>query len=165
MGALTEVEIFDQMATQFRVAGEACDRLAARPSGGVTYDRLRKALRLLQGCCRQASVWREDARWLPIAQKLNECHHRAGDWLRGIKQQDGRRLKLAPGTLHPAFLMLAALLRQLAQVADTIRHQRTGRVGMILPRELPGPHRDTRPVGWRDITPCGILLPHGASFH
>jgi hypothetical protein len=166
MGALTEREIFDQMATSFRLAIEDCDALAAAPVDGVTYDRFRKQLRLIEGCAKQANTWREDTRWLVFIRLTSGCHQRAGDWLRGIKDpMTGLRTKIAPGTLHPAFEMLAANLRELQKLMIRMRDAATGRVGMILPEPLAGPHRDTRPAGWRapppNLTPGGLLLPDG----
>lgn len=161
MGALTEVEIFDCMQHNFRVAITCCEALARRPSGGVTYDRFRRALRMIEGCCKQANCWREDTRWLSIGRMMAEVHKRAGDWLRGIVQEDGTRRAVPRGELHPAFEMLAEHLNGFMKVAEQIRTQATGRIGMILPEPLPGPHRDTRPVGWRR-TGTGLLVPAGA---
>jgi hypothetical protein len=170
MGVLTEVEIFDCLATNFRLAIEACEALAKRPVGGIKYDELRKALRLIEGCCKQGTVWREDTRWLKFGVMMAECHKRAGDWLRGIKMPDGTRVKIADGQLHPAFKMLADNLRGLMALAERTRTMRTNRVGMILPEVLPGPHRDTRPVGFRKTVPPpmskgGIIIPDGVSLH
>jgi len=168
MGALTEIEIFDCLATNLRLAAEAAEKLSVRPTGGLIYDRLRRALRLVEGCCKQASTWREDTRWLTFGRQMAECHKRAGDWLRGIKQEDGTRLKIADGQLHPAFVMLADNLRNLLVLAERTRTMRTNRVGMILPKELPGPHRDTRPVGYMPapkLSRGGIIIPDSVSLH
>ena len=161
MGALTEVEIFDCMLVNLRVAVEAAEELAKHPVGDVVYDRLRQALKLVEGCCKQASTWREDTRWLELGLMMAECHKRSGNWLRGIKQEDGTRVKIANGILHPAFQMLAENLRALIKLANDTKHKATGRLGMILPAPLPGPHRDTRPVsfaGMRQHT-NGLLVP------
>lgn len=162
MGALTECEIFDCMTIHFRIAIEACEKLAARPTGNATYDRFRKALRMIEGTCKQANCWREDTRWLPIGKMMADCHQKAGEWLRGIKQEDGSRVAIAKGQLHPAFLMLAENLKALQKLTVQIRDQATHRVGMILPDVLPGPHRDTRPAGW-NRTPNGIIVPADAA--
>ena len=163
MGALTEAEIFDCMRTNFRTAIDECEYLTKRPTGGIHYDRFRKALRLIEGTCKQANCWREDTRWLPIGKMMAECHLRAGEWLRGIKQEDGSRIKIATGELHPAFAMLAENLKALMRLAEQIRFAATHRSGMILPEVLEGPHRDTRPVGWNK-SDSGILLPAGAGM-
>jgi hypothetical protein len=173
MGALTEVEIFDQMKLSFGYAIEAAEHLAKYPLKGLNYDKLRKNLRLIEGCCKQANTWREDTRWLVFIKLTSECHQRAGDWLRGIKDPStGLRIKLAAGTMHPAFVMLADNLRAMQQLADKIKTEKTNRVGMILPAPLAPPHRDTRPVGFRQMGPQrthlsagGIIIPDGASVH
>lgn len=168
MGRLTETEIFDQMVTSFRVAAELADDLAKIPLKGPTYNRLRTELRLIEGCCKQASTWREDTRWLDYGKFAAECHKRAGDWLRGIKMPDGSRVKLSAGTMHPAFTMLAEILRKLLRVAEDTKTKATGKVGMILPATLAAPHRDTKPVGYRappNLTKGGIIIPDSVSLH
>lgn len=167
MGALTETEIFDQMATSLRLAAELCDSLAVIPLKGPTYNQLRQQLRLIEGCCKQATCWREDTRWLGYGRFAAECHRRAGEWLRGIKMPDGTRVKIAQGTLHPCFLKLGEVLRDLIRVVDDTKNKATGRVGMILPVPLAAPHRDTRPVGFRapNITAGGVIIPDGVSLH
>ena len=167
MGALTETEIFDRMATSLTLAAELCDQLAKIPLKGPTYNRLRTELRLIEGCCKQAAAWREDTRWLPIGRSMAECHQRAGDWLRGIKMPDGSRVKLAAGTMHPCFEMLAKNLRALKRVADDTKNKATNKLGMILPTPLAAPHRDTVPVGYRapNVSKGGIIIPSGVSLH
>ena len=57
------------------------------------------------------------------------------------------------------------------QLTDTagdiqVRDAKTGQLGIILPEAQPGPHRDTRPVGWNQaITKGGLILPPGAGLH
>ena len=162
MGALTETEIFDQMRTSFGFAIEAATDLARLPLKGHNYDKLRKNLRLIEGCCKQANTWREDTRWLTYIGLTSKCHQMAGEWLRGIKQEDGRRIKIAEGQLHPAFVMLADNLRAMQNAAEQMRTRATGRRGMILPDAQRAPHRDTRPVGYTGGLPMsagGIILP------
>lgn len=161
MGALTEIEIFDQLNTSFRLAIELCGDLARLPLKGPTYHCFRTQLRLIEGCCKQANTWREDTRWLIFIRLMGDTHQRAGDWLRGIKQEDGSRVKIAEGQLHPAFVMLADNLCGLHNLAEKIRTERTNRVGMILPPVMPTPPRDTRPAGWNS-TPSGLVIPHAA---
>lgn len=162
MGALTEIEIFDQLNTSFRIAIETCEDLARLPLKGAAYDKFRRQLRLIEGCAKQANTWREDTRWLFLIRIMGETHQRAGDWLRGIKQEDGTRVKIADGHLHPAFTMMADNLRALHKLAEQLRTKATGRVGMILPTPLPGPHRDTRPVGFTKSI-SGLLIPDSVS--
>lgn len=161
MGALTEIEIFACLRENLVLAIEHCDDLASLPLKGTTYDKLRHELRLIEGCCRQASAWREDTRWLPIGKLMAEAHQKAGGWLRGYKDPlTGQRIKFAPGVQNPLFRMLADNLRGLLKAVDGLKSRPTGRVGMILPEELPGPHRDTVPVGWRPQG--GLILPDSA---
>jgi hypothetical protein len=158
MGALTEVEIFDCLKSNLRLAAQNCDKLAVSPRKGPIYRRLRDELRLIEGACRQAAFWRGDARWLRIGLYMAEVHKRAGDWLRGIKQTDGTRLKISTGQIHPLFLKLAENLRAAYVKADDFQNKRTNRIGAILPVPGEPPHRDTRPVGYERST-GGILLP------
>lgn len=162
MGALTEREIFDCLSTNFRLAAEDCEKLAVTPVRGPIYYNLREKLELLEGACRQASVWRQDTRWLQIGLAMAEAHKRAGDWLRGIKVPGAYgRVKLAEGHIHPLFKKLAENLRAGQKKSEELRDKRTGKVGMILPSMPSAPRRDTMPVGWR--RPSGIIVPAGFS--
>lgn len=147
--ALTEVEILDQMRTQCRKAIEDAENLAKLPAQGPTYVRLREELKLIEGCCRQAAYWREDARWLPIGLKMEEAHQRARVW---VTRHYARKM----------FLMLANNLRALERKIDNLQHHATGRRGTILPDVQAAPHRDTRPVGWT-ATPSGLVIPSDAA--
>lgn len=158
MGALTETEIFDCISSNAKLAAEHCDDLARLPRKGPTYDLLRKELKLIEGACRQAAYWRQDARWLPIGLMMEEAHKRAGDWLRGVRQPNGGRRRIPEGEMHPLFVKLADNLRGLQRVMEDLRTKKTGRAGIILPQVLPAPHRDTRPVGFRRSA-GGVLLP------
>jgi hypothetical protein len=164
MGALTEPEIFDRMRTSLRVAADLCGKLAHLPMKGRNYDKLRTELKLIEGCCKQASTWREDARWLPIGRLMAQCHAKAGDWLRGIvvSNPDGTksRVKINGGTLHPAFVMLGANLAAILKVVDDLKNKPTHRVGMILPAPIKDRSRDTVPVGWRR---SGLIIPPGVN--
>lgn len=162
MGSLTETEIFDCLATNFRLAAQHADDLARLPAKGPTYRLFRDELKLIEGACRQASVWREDTRWLKIGLMMAEAHKRAGGWLRGIKAPDGSKRSLRAGELHPLFTHLADNLRAGLAAADRVRTAATGRIGMILPEVARGPHRDTRPAGW-NATPSGLIVPAGVA--
>ncbi|MBB3453903.1 hypothetical protein FHT86_002159 [Rhizobium sp. BK313] len=146
MSDLTEVEIFDCLTDNFKKAIQHCEDLAVKPAKGPTYSTLRNELKLIEGASRQAAHWREDSRWLQIGLLVSEAHKRAGNWLRA-KQ---------PAKL---FLLLAKALIVAQANAEDIRTRATGRRGAILPDVMPGPHRDTRPVGWR-ASDGGILLPN-----
>ena len=154
MGALTEREIFDCMETNLGLAVQHCEDLARLPAIGPSYSGLRDSLKLIEGCCRQASARREDTRWLNVGLAIAEAHKRAGNWLRGGRNAEGYKVNLAPGQRHPLFKKLADNLRAMQKVCTALRTQRVGKLGMILPTPLPGPHRDTRPS--RVILPPGM---------
>ena len=170
MGALTESEIFDCLKSNMRLAAEHCEDLGRLPRKGPTYRRLREELELIEGCCRQASAWREDTRFLPIALKMAEAHKLAGEWLRGIKVGKGPRRRLPPGQMHPMFMALASALRALAIAVDNLRTKPTGRAGMILPdsvtrpteRRIGAPVSVKLPPGMMKA-PSGLILPYGSS--
>lgn len=165
MGTLTESEIFDCLATNFRLAAEDCDKLAVRPRKGPTYHSLRDKLELIEGACRQAAYFREDARWLDIGRYMAKAHELAGEWLRGIKVGPGRpRIKVAAGHMHPLFLKLGENLRAAQVKAEDFRTKATGKMGTILPKALPGPARDTVPVGWRHSA-GGLIVPGSAAVN
>lgn len=164
MGQLTEREIFSCMADNFGMAIQHCEDLASLPLKGPTYNLFRHELRLIEGCCRQASAWREDTRWLVIGKLMAAVHLQAGEWLRGVQLPSGRRVPVPFGMKHPMFLALAGQLRLLKRQADEFRTKATGKIGMILPEYTPGPHRDTVPVGWTPaVGGSGLILPVGAA--
>lgn len=163
MGDLSETEIFDCLATNFRLAAEHAEDLAKLPAKGPTYIKFRHELKMIEGAARQAAHWRQDARFLSIGIACAKAHATAGEWLRGIRMPDGSRRKLARGEVHPSFMTLAAFLRKCHFKADGVKGRRTGRsAGPYLPPVLPGPHRDTRPAGW-NTTPSGLIVPEHAT--
>jgi hypothetical protein len=163
MGQLTEVEILDCLKTNLRLAAQSCDKLAVSSRKGPTYAGLRTQLRLVEGACRQIAFWRGgDARWLKIGLYMAEAHKRAGDWLRGIKQPDGTRAMIAPGQMHPLFILLANNLRAAYVKAVELETKKTNKIGPITPKPGIPPHRETRPSGW-NCSPGGILMPSGST--
>lgn len=161
MGALTEIEIFDCMTSNLKLAADLCDQLAQCPKRGDQYDRLRKAMKLIEGTFKQAAVWREDTRWLPWGQLIEKAHQLAGSWLRGIPQEGGGYITLSESTRHPCFVKLAENLRGMLKQVEDLRTRKTNRRGMILPTPMRAPHRDTVPVGWRKSG--NLLLPESAA--
>lgn len=160
MGALTEVEIFDRMATSLREAAECCDILAKSSRKGPTYNRLREHLALIEGCCRQASTWREDTRWLGIGLIMAECHKKAGGWLRGYKDPLTKVRQRTPvGEMNMLFVMLAVNLRGLYGQVEKLKTAKTGVMGMILPETPAAARQSGAPVGWR-ASKGGVLLPN-----
>jgi hypothetical protein len=162
MADLTEAEIFDCLQTNFKLAVEHCIDLAKYARKGPTYTKLRDELRLIEGCCRQAAYWRQDARWLTMAEPIAEVHKRAGDWLRGIRV-NGVLRKNPEGQLHPLFLMLAQNLLKYHAFAEKLRTERTGRVGMILPTPQRAPirteGRQVQVMLPERRSPGGLILP------
>lgn len=164
MAHLTEAEIFDCLETNFRLAAEHCEDLAKLPRKGPTYKKLIEELKLIEGACRQASVWREDTRWLRLGLMMEEAHKRAGDWLRGVAQAGGGRRAIPEGVKHPLFMKLAANLRAALALAEETRTKKTGHLGSILPEIMRGAHRDTVPVGWSPAMPGSqLIIPAGAA--
>ena len=171
MGALTEVEIFSCMSENLRLAAQHADELAVKPAKGRAYRDLRSELKSVEGCCRQASVWRQDTRWLDLGMWFDEARLRALDWLRGVEVEvtrpDGTKMKhrvpMAMGQRHPLFLKLAERLRFYRGLAEQVRTMRTGRVGMILPDCLsrPAERRIGAPVSMSGLKmrDSGLVVP------
>lgn len=160
MGQPTEQEIFDCLATNFRLAAENCEKLAVSPKRGQIYRALIENLKLIEGAARQAGYYRGgDARWLQIGLMVAEAHKRAGDWLRGVKQLGGGYRKIPEGQRHPLFMKLAEHLRTGQKKSEGLRDKRVNRTGPILPVMLqPTSQRETTPIGWRK-TASGLVLP------
>jgi hypothetical protein len=162
MGDLTEAEIFDCLETNFRLAAEDAENLAKSPRRGAIYRQFRERLELIGGACRQAAYWREDTRWLKFDEWCGQVHKTCGDWLRGIKVKGGPRVKLPENKLHPNFMAVANRLKAAHRIAMEFKNNKTGTLGIILPATQPGPHRDTRPVGWMP-TVSGLIVPANLS--
>jgi hypothetical protein len=155
-GHVTETEILSLLKAVFKRAAEHCDKLAVLPARGPTYRKLRENLQIAENCCRQVAWYREDTRWLQVGLYMEQAHKRAGNWLRDKSMPRTATSNLA----HPLFLKLAENLRAGAASVERLETRPTGKVGMILPKPLPGPSRtEGRPM--QVITPGGIILPHG----
>lgn len=170
MGALTEAEIFDCLFGNCELAAGHAEDLARNTRRGPIYLRFREELNLVEGACRQASAWREDARWLNVANDIAKARLLAGEWLRGVKVGSGPRRPIPEGERHPLFMKLADNLRKLAHNAAALRDRATNRRGPVLPivHAAPGvrhrPQRVMLPAGMTK-TAGGILVPHGVSLH
>ena len=136
----TEREIFGRMAHNLAQAVEDCEKLATTPLRGQRYDRLRTELKEVEDCANLAAQWREDARWLILGLEMAHVHSICGHWLRTYISPDERKIA------QPLFVKLAEKLRWYQRGAERLKNRKTERVGLILPKPLPGPHRDTRPV-------------------
>jgi hypothetical protein len=140
---LTEREILDCLKMNLRLGAENADKLS-RGERGPVYQEFRENLRLVDGCCRQMSGWREDTRWSPFGVKIRELQQRVGRWL--VEKEPGWKFKSAGEILRFAF----------AQALD-LETKKTGKVGAILPK-LPTP--ETRTQG-RPSSMSGLILPPG----
>lgn len=159
MGALTEIEIFDVMLENLRLAAEASDELAIIDMKGAAYNRLREALALVEGACRQASAWREDTRWLTMGQLAAQCHQKAGGWLRGHKDAVTLiRTPLAAKQKNKMFVLLAQNLRFFLKGVENLKDNKTGRVGMILP-EVPNLGRPQGTLIANSVPKSRLVLP------
>lgn len=153
MSALTEQEIFDCLKSNLRSAASDCDLIARQPVSGLYFDRMRKSLKLVEGACRQAAYWRQDARWLPLGIKMEEAHQRARIWLHRPTVQSKK-----------LFTKLGDVLRQLLRDVEGLEFLATGRVGAILPKPAAHPLRQGRPVQVAlpeaaRVTAGGIIIP------
>ncbi|MGA9315580.1 MAG: hypothetical protein WBV77_13250 [Solirubrobacteraceae bacterium] len=166
----TEGEIFSLLSDSLRLAADRCRKLAWHPRRGHQYNEFRQALEKVENACRMAYYWRNyDARWLYLAMQMPEIHRRAGNWIRGkaIRGPDGVPVydggsKGIRQVAHPMFAKLAEMLEKAHRDADRLKTMATFRVGMILPKPLPGPHRDTKPI--QVITPGGVIIPSGVDL-
>lgn len=135
MSTLSESEVFDRLFSAIGEARDACKNLAVRSTEGRDYSSLRDSLMLIEGCCRQMGVFREDTRWLLPGMMVAECHKMAGGWLRGYYDH-GVQVKWAPGMMNKMFVGLELALANLAIMAARIRTERTGKKGPILPDSM-----------------------------
>jgi hypothetical protein len=154
MGALTEVEIFDAMYDNLQLAAQHAVDLARLPAQGPTYKKFRDEMLMVEGCCRQASAWREDTRWLQVGLIIADALSRTGNWLRGYRVHGQMGKVFTPRDLY---LKLAENLQGIAKVIEGLRHGATGRMGMILPEIAKEIRTDGRPV--QVMSPGGVILP------
>lgn len=141
MSQTTEKEIFDLLTENLRLAVESANQLANDSRKTPAYWNLREQLKLIENCCRQAAYWRGDARWFNMGLAAETFHKKAGDWLRGYKDNvTGRRIPTPPGQKNQLFVMLAAHLDAYRKMTDMFRTDKTGIIGDILPA-LPTQHR------------------------
>lgn len=133
-GSLSEKQLFGMLEENLRLGAEACDNLASGKRGAF-YLTLMRHVKIIEQCCRYIGAGpngRQDARWLQFGLKAEEVHKRAGDWLRA-RDPSWR------------FKGLAEVLRQAQHEANVMRHKKTGRSGVILPKAQRY-QRDNRPV-------------------
>lgn len=166
--ALHEQEIFACLSDDLKSAADHCDQMAVSPQKGPIWRELRDELNRIEGCCRQAAAYREDARWLQHGLTIGKASQLALNWLIGVRVNpgDALRTKLAAKHSHWCFSALAVNLRGLLAICVDLRDQRTGRIGMIVPKPLELPelrHRAQRVVLPAGMVhrPSGLLVPSG----
>lgn len=158
MSDLTEQEVIDRMITSLREAMDASKALAIESRKGANYNKLREHLGLIEGCCKQLAAFREDSRYLNLGLVMEECHKRAGSWLRGYRE-NGVRIMIAPGELNQMFVRLYINLEGILKGVDDMFKAKTGMRGPILP-EMVEERRIGRPAF--DVTPKAkpkLILP------
>lgn len=151
--SLSEHEIADRMRTALGDAIQASKDLAVKSRIGQPYSRLRDNLALIEGCCRQMSMFRGDARWLPFGVAMATCHQKSGAMLRGHVRH-GVFIPWADGVINENFLKLAAELTVIKDFLDQMVTAKTGTTGPILP---PMPAAERR-VG-APVSNSGLILP------
>ncbi len=143
--ALTEKEIFDQLKTQLGVAIDECDKIAKYPASGEAFSRLRLALKLVEGCCRQAAQWRLDRRWVDIGMQFAIAHQIARNWLHRPSVES-----------KMLFTKLAYALRANLRDLKRLETRPTGRTGAILTASGPSRSFD---LGHTGRMPAGLIMP------
>lgn len=134
------------MKNQLRSAAADCDLIAKFPQSGEAFKRMRKSLKLVEGCCRQAAHWREDARWLSPALHMEHAHQIAREWLHRPTVQSKK-----------LFTGLAAALRQILADLLKLETMPSGRVGSII---VPGyGNRLVNLAGHPLRMPAGLVSP------
>lgn len=119
MAGTTEQEILGVLEDEFRKAQELCRNIAKFPYAGPNYAALRESIDLIEGCCRQLTVWRSDERWLPVGIQMAYLKNRCGDWLRGHQPRK-------------MFMTMAAAMGRFHRIAVQLRDKKTGIRGDIL---------------------------------
>lgn len=145
---LTEREIFDRLKGCLSEAARDCDFIAIQPSSGFYFERLRKNLKLAEGCCRQAAHWREDARWLVPGLKLEHAHQIARGWLH-FPSVKAKKM----------FHTLAAALRQMKADIVRLETMATGVAGTILPAGIDVARSSRLILPKAPAVPAGLLMP------
>lgn len=118
----------DELRTRLGSAVSHAAALAILPAKGPTYVKLRADLKEIETLARMIAYDRQDARWLQIGLNMNKVHRLTGHLIR----------KHFP---HEYFREIETWLRQLFDVANSLQHKATGRVGMILPKVQAAPTR------------------------
>jgi hypothetical protein len=148
---MDERQLLSALKEHLRLAADKCYEIARQPKSGPQFDAMRKALKVCEDCCRKVGSLREDARWLPMGLKMEEAHQIAREWLH---RPTVKAKKLFSGLGDQLMFFLAAI--------EKLETARTNRVGMILPKPLGAPLRESRPVQVilpPRVSAGGVILP------
>lgn len=145
MARLTEIEVIDCLKDNLRKLVQHCKDLAEKPAQGPTYKQVIETVRLVEGASRQMAAFRSDARWTKFGYEMARFHDRLGDCVRSRYSRE-------------IFRRMSTMVADAYAQAMVLYTAKTGRRGPILPKVLPGPHRETRPVGYTK-TDGGLLMP------
>lgn len=157
MGALSEQDIFSKMADGFSEAASLCEKIAATPLRGASYQRLIVVCDEIEGACRQAGHWRENYHWFGLGREVHELQAKMGDWLRDTVSRDEK------AKAKSLFQLAAKTMRRLQNLALLKKNQRHGRIGAILPVAAEDRSRQ-RAVQVPRVTPGGIFVPDGVTI-
>lgn len=125
MSITTEQEILDRL---YQALGEARKhamlvadpvRLRMLTTDQTDYDRLYDAMELVEGCARQMTAWRQDARWEAVSLTVGTCLTQIRAWA-------------TPAAL-PLFVVLVDFLNKCEFTCRNLQLMATHRSGAILP--------------------------------
>lgn len=128
-----EQETLDELRTRIGSAVSFAAALAILPAKGLTYTKLRADLKQLETLARMTAYDRQDARWLQIGLRMAEVHAVTGHLLRHHYP-------------NPYYREIETWLRGLLQAVDSLQYKKTGRAGMILPKQQHVIRTEGRPV-------------------
>ncbi len=140
---LLEHEIWAKLRDTLKSAITHCGMLATFPAQGPTYLKMIVELEEIEGASRQLGFNRGDARWSQFGFEMHAFRKRIGD---AIRAHHARTI----------FLHMQGMMKGALADAEKMKDAKTGRLGAILPKPKPGPHRDTRPVY---VRPSGLIVP------
>lgn len=126
MSGLTQQEIMDKHIQCLKEGRDACQSLAKNADPeyifprGHLYGSLKRALKALEGTCRQMAAFRDDTRWTKLgfvyarAMRVAQVKFVRQDWL--------------------AFRQIAEIFEVGLKRMDELANAKTGKTGVILPK-------------------------------
>ena len=155
MSHLTEIEIFDCLSTNFKLAANNCIKLAVDPLKGRPYRELRSQLQLIEGACRQTANWRGDTRWLQIGMRCAQALELSKNWI--IKY------RFDTAFLHKLFTKLSEFLAFGYKLSEDLRTKKTSTMGPVLPSYMNKTNSMPSNSTKMRISSGGIIIPEGAN--